>query len=149
MHQLAYNISKQYPQLNLRVPQIIEYQPDERVLVMEAILNPDSTTYSMALSVSDMFGEDLQQVPPSIIDTIRSMVRGLYLHGIEYVDITGYNFLYVNEQTIYIIDFECATTTCIGTTTTSGRDHNYRSPDPYVAEFIGFGPVECWNSKFL
>lgn len=51
------------------------------------------------------YGEDPEDVPEWIWDEIRRMVQTLYEEeGIEYVDITPYNFIEKNDR-IYMIDF--------------------------------------------
>jgi len=57
------------------------------------------------MCVADKYGEDPNDIPKIIWDQIRTIVRILYNEEvIEYIDITGYNFIEKNGK-IYIIDF--------------------------------------------
>lgn len=56
-------------------------------------------------SLASTYGDDPANVPEWIWNEIRGMVEVLYEQdGIEYVDITPYNFIEKNDR-IYIIDF--------------------------------------------
>jgi len=55
--------------------------------------------------LADVYGEDPDDLPTWIWDRIRTMVKTLlYEEGIEYIDITPYNFIEKNNR-IYMIDF--------------------------------------------
>ena len=55
--------------------------------------------------LADKYGDDPIDIPTWIWDEIRTMVQTLYEHeGIEYVDITPYNFIEKYNR-IYMIDF--------------------------------------------
>ena len=55
--------------------------------------------------LADVYGEDEKDIPKWIWDEIRSMVTALMdQEGIEYVDITPYNFI-EKDNRIYMIDF--------------------------------------------
>ena len=55
--------------------------------------------------LADKYGDDPSNIPIWIWDEIRTMVTTLYDHeGIEYVDITPYNFI-EKDNRIYMIDF--------------------------------------------
>ena len=57
------------------------------------------------LCIADRYGEDPRNIPKIIWDQIRVILRILYdEEGIEYIDITGYNFIDKNGK-VYIIDF--------------------------------------------
>lgn len=56
------------------------------------------------MSLADEFGTDPKNIPLWIWDEIRNMVRTLIKIGIEYRDITGYNFM-KNGDKIYMVDF--------------------------------------------
>lgn len=56
------------------------------------------------MSLADFYGED--QIPSSIWNTIRDILQKLWNHGIEYVDITPYNFMIEPDSgKIWVIDF--------------------------------------------
>ena len=57
------------------------------------------------MSIADKYGEDSKNIPKLIWDQIRTILRILYIEeGIEYIDITGYNFI-EKKGKVYIIDF--------------------------------------------
>lgn len=56
-------------------------------------------------SLYEKYGDDPNNIPAWIWDSIRFMLRVLHTEeGIEYIDITPYNFIEKNDK-IYIIDF--------------------------------------------
>jgi tRNA A-37 threonylcarbamoyl transferase component Bud32 len=68
-----------------------------------------------AMCIADKYGENPLNVPKIIWDQIRTIVRILYNEeGIEYIDITGYNFI-EKKGKVYIIDFGDAIYTKKGT----------------------------------
>jgi len=55
--------------------------------------------------LADVYGEDPEEIPEWIWDQIRIMIRTLIEEeGIEYPDITPYNFIEKNDK-IYMVDF--------------------------------------------
>uniref|UniRef100_A0A6C0ENX0 non-specific serine/threonine protein kinase n=1 Tax=viral metagenome TaxID=1070528 RepID=A0A6C0ENX0_9ZZZZ len=55
--------------------------------------------------LANTYGDDPEEIPLWIWDQIRTMVTTLYEHeGIEYIDITPYNFI-EKDNRIYMIDF--------------------------------------------
>lgn len=64
-------------------------------------LNSDNT-------LSNIYGEDPNKIPEWIWNEIRYILNTLVDHGIEYVDITPYNFMEVDNK-IFVIDFGDAT----------------------------------------
>lgn len=55
--------------------------------------------------LANIYGDDPSNIPKWIWNDIRKIVEILYHEeGIEYIDITGYNFIEKDER-IYIIDF--------------------------------------------
>ena len=57
------------------------------------------------MCVADMYGEDPKDIPKIVWDQIRVILKILYFdEGIEYIDITGYNFI-EKKGKVYIIDF--------------------------------------------
>ena len=87
-----------------------------------------------ALSISDMYGENFSNVPVHIIDNIRDIIATLYINGIEYPDITGYNFIEYQDK-IWIIDFGHAS-----------YNSNYHSYDPFIMKFIN--GYNDWNPDY-
>ena len=60
-------------------------------------LNSDNT-------LSNIYGEDSNKIPDWIWTEIRYILNTLVDYGIEYVDITPYNFMEVDDK-IFVIDF--------------------------------------------
>lgn len=60
------------------------------------------------MTIADMYGEDADDVPERIFESIREIVQELTDIGIEFVDITGYNFILGDDEEVYVIDFEHA-----------------------------------------
>ena len=58
------------------------------------------------MSVADMYGENPLDVPVNIFENIRQILQILKENSIDYVDITGYNFMIDDKEKVYIIDFE-------------------------------------------
>ena len=87
-----------------------------------------------ALSISDMYGENFSNVPVHIIDNIRDIIATLYINGIEYPDITGYNFIEYQDK-IWIIDFGHAS-----------YNSNPQSYDPFIMKFIN--GHNDWNPNY-
>ena len=84
-------------------------------------------------TLADIYGEDPSNIPVEIWDDIRRIVSILYeVEGIEYPDITPYNFMEV-EGKIYIIDFGHA----------KYRD---KEPDWFLAEFMD--GENSWNPDY-
>lgn len=100
VEQNEYNMHKYVYDLKLfHVPKIISYDNENKVMTMEKI---------NGMNISDMYGEDVENVPNEIFEIIVNIIKTLKLHDIEYPDITGYNFI-EDKNTygkIWIIDFE-------------------------------------------
>lgn len=74
----------------------VEYEDDICRIVMEDV---------EAECLANIYGDDSKILPIWIWDQIRTMVTTLYeQEGIEYVDITPYNFI-EKDNRIYMIDF--------------------------------------------
>ena len=110
--QHEYNTHKYVYDLNIvNIPAIISYCPDTKVMEMKRI---------DGMSVSDWYGENIDNVPNPVYENIVEIVRLLMMHGICYPDFTGYNFMISQEEcnnslnpgdslkNIWIIDFEHA-----------------------------------------
>ena len=95
-------MQKYVHQLNIvNVPEIIRYDEVNKIMVMLKVGNNN---------LSHNYGENATDVPEELFDKVVKIVRTLVLHGIEYPDLTGYNFV---EDTntygkIWIVDFEHA-----------------------------------------
>jgi len=84
---------------NIYVPKIaFTMSIDETVyIVMEKI---------KGMSVADMYGENPLDIPVNIFEQIRNILHTLKNHKLDYIDITGYNFIVDEDHKIHIIDFE-------------------------------------------
>ena len=122
MHVLVYHLRL------VRVPHPMYYDHARKCMVMEKI---------HGVNVSDTFGDCACNVPIHIRKEIQRMIRILTAHQIQYVDITGYNFVIDSrgETRIWLVDFE----------------HTYESEyvPPSVESFC-LTPVEDmeWNVEF-
>jgi len=94
VHKYVYNLKLE----KVNVPKIISYDKEKEIMVMHKI---------NALNLSDMFGEKSSDIDEYYFDEIRTIIQTLSDNGIEYPDITGYNFI-EHANKIWIIDFEHA-----------------------------------------
>lgn len=62
----------------------------------------------LPMSVCDMYGYEEEDIPGHIWRKTRKVVKTLYNNGIEYLDITGYNFIEDEDGKVWVIDFEHA-----------------------------------------
>jgi len=109
-------------------PKIISYDWKTEVMIMEKIDN---------MSIADFYGEDAKKVPIHIFNEIRQIVSTLLEYNIEYIDITGYNFIEFDEK-IWIIDFEHA-------------GIKKKEPSQFLQEFLSSENknYQYWNPDFL
>jgi len=114
----------------VRTPKIYAYDANTNRMVMEHI---------DGMTVSDYYGEEDNDTPPLIYDKIREIINNLVNINIDYIDITGYNFIIERPMEespkIWIIDFEHA---------------RVRPPDTHPSEFVdSFINGHCgWNPDF-
>ena len=80
----------------VKIPEIIEYNDESKVMVMKKVGNHN---------LSDNYGEDAMDVPDELFSQVVKIVRNLVLHNIEYPDLTGYNFVEDSDGKVWIIDF--------------------------------------------
>ena len=57
------------------------------------------------VTLSDKYGDLAKDIPEWIWNKIRNMIVHLIDEGVEYIDITPYNFMEINHNDIKIIDF--------------------------------------------
>lgn len=109
----------------VNVPRPYSYDNNTKELKMRNIPN---------LSIADTYGEEFHKVPQNISEQIRNIISTLYQYGLEYPDITGYNFIEYQNK-IWIVDFEHA------------QFNNDRAKyDPFILEFIK--GANSWNPQF-
>ncbi len=109
----------------VNVPQIYDYDKDTKTLKMRRIPN---------MCVADMYGENFDDIPEDVTEKIRDIIGTLYLKGVEYPDITGYNFIEYQDK-VWIIDFEHAS-----------FNSKYNTYDPFIKQFIQ--GHNGWNPRF-
>jgi tRNA A-37 threonylcarbamoyl transferase component Bud32 len=112
--------------LNIRIPQILSYDADNKILTMQKITGDN---------LSNIYGENIEDVPIKIIKIIRQLLDLLNQYLVDYIDITGYNFMLDKNENLWIIDFEHA----------KCRD-KHDCVNPFLLEFIN-GKLE-WNPEF-
>lgn len=112
--------------INIHVPKIIDYDPRTKTLTMQKVHGDN---------LSNIYGEEITEVPVKLITIIRKLLGLLTQYLIDYIDITGYNFLLDKDQNLWIIDFEHA----------KCRDMN-DCIDPFLLKFIG--GKQSWNPEF-
>ena len=92
IHNYVYNLNI------VKIPKIYEYNVKDKTMKMEKIPN---------MNIADMYGEEAININNKLFNKIRKIIKTLYLHNIEYIDITGYNFIEYKNK-VWIIDFEHA-----------------------------------------
>jgi tRNA A-37 threonylcarbamoyl transferase component Bud32 len=100
--QSEFFMQKYVYQLNIvNVPEIIEYDEANKIMVMRKVGKNN---------LSHNYGENATDVPDELFDEVVKIVRTLVEHGIDYPDLTGYNFVEDTDTygKIWIIDFEHA-----------------------------------------
>lgn len=110
------------------VPKIVNktFEDERCVIEMEDLQAPN---------LADTYGEDIEDIPEHVWNSIRIILRILLEEeGIEYVDITPYNFI-EKDGKVYIIDFGHAYYTDL-------VDIN-----PFLNDFI-YNGVNDWNPDF-
>lgn len=110
--------------MGIKTPKIIKYDYEAKVLYMEKI---------PFLSISDEYGDKYKDVPTDVMKKVRNLVSQIRDIGINYPDITGYNFIYDGKD-VWIIDFEHA----------SFKTDIYTS---FIKDFID-GNEKIWNPDF-
>jgi tRNA A-37 threonylcarbamoyl transferase component Bud32 len=86
------------------------------------------------MCIADKYGEDPKDIPPRIWVSVRTIIHTLYhKEGIEYIDITPYNFIEKDDK-VYIIDF--------GHASYKSKRMNW-----FVKQFLEEGTNE-WNPDF-
>ena len=112
--------------INIHVPQVIHYDQDKKQLTMQKIYGDN---------LSNIYGEDIKDVPIKLIKIIRKLINLMNYYLVEYIDLTGYNFMLDKNDNLWIIDF--------GHAKCREKDD---TPDPFLLEFIQ-GKLS-WNPEF-
>ena len=112
--------------INIHVPKIINYDKKNKILTMQKIHGDN---------LSNIYGEDIEEIPIKLITIIRQIINTLNSYLVEYVDITGYNFMLDKNENLWIIDFGHA----------KCRDKDDKI-DTFLMEFIN--GKNSWNPEF-
>lgn len=56
-------------------------------------------------SIYELYGDNPRDVPIKVFNQIREIIERLYFSGIEYSDISSYNFIIDKSGKMYVIDF--------------------------------------------
>ncbi len=98
MHKYIYGLKIE----GINIPRPVMYNKTTRQFVMAKI---------DGMSVSDMYGDNIEDIPDDVYEQIREIMMKLVDTGIEYPDFTGYNFVLDNNvpNKLWLIDFEHAT----------------------------------------
>jgi len=131
IHEWTYHLLKSLSKkeeinINIHVPKITSYDPKKKTLTMQKIYGDN---------LSNIYGEEIEVAPIKLIKIIQKFLYTLNEYLIEYIDITGYNFMLDKGNNLWIIDFEhakCKSSSDI--------------IDPFLSEFIN-GKMS-WNPEF-
>jgi RIO-like serine/threonine protein kinase len=91
------------------------------------------------MSIADMYGENPLDIPANIFENIRQILQILRENKIDYIDITGYNFIIDENGKLYIIDFEHCIDRNIDTNINDGKSW-------FLNEFLSGN--NDWNPDF-
>ena len=102
-------LSKKHGELEIELQQIaVKYNFAPRIFMITHEHDESLTVDMQDLgknTLYDIYGDNPEDVPDRVWESIRFMLRVLYEEeGIEYIDITPYNFMEVNDR-VYVIDF--------------------------------------------
>lgn len=102
------------------------------------ILRTDNKTFIEMENIGDMaiaykYGYDVEELPNDIRKQVYDLVYTLYQHGIQYTDITPYNFI-EKDGKVWIIDF--------------GHASNRKRLCEYLKVLFNEGYLHGWNSEF-
>lgn len=103
------------------------------------IINTDYKTYIEMehleeMCVADKYGENIKHIPEYVLEQMYGIIVKLYLQcGIEYIDITPYNFIEKNKR-VYIVDFGHAKPV---------QDRNW-----FIQEIFLHKKIHEWNADF-
>lgn len=94
IHKYVYNLGI------VKTPKIHSYDKKTKTMVLQKI---------NGMSLSDYYGEDETNISEEIFDKIRNILVILCHYNVEYIGITGYNFIKDNNNDIWITGFEHST----------------------------------------
>lgn len=117
---------KKETKVNIRIPRIFSYNETTRQMVMQRVDGDN---------LSNIYGENFSDISINLQNAVRAFIKILNENSIEYIDITGYNFMLDKGDNLWIIDFEH---TKIG--------DNNKENNPFLEKFISGENV--WNPEF-
>ena len=88
-----------YDQDVVNTPKIYEYNRELKRMIMQKIPQ---------MCIADMYGDDKEDLPSSLWDRIREILIKLREIGVNYPDITPYNFIECGNL-VWVIDYGHAT----------------------------------------
>lgn len=108
-------------------PKIIQhYETEDKYIIEMERIN--------GMTLADFYGEKMSDLPASVLCEVKRILKILLYSGIQYIDITPYNFMIEKDtEKIYIIDFEHA----------SRININW-----YVRDFLLEEKLNKWNEDF-
>lgn len=87
--------------------------------------------------LADVYGENLEDIPDWIKSDIVDILYMLYMHvGIEYVDVTPYNFV-EKDGFVWVVDFGHA------------READYENLDGFLDDTFSAWDLQKWNHDFV
>lgn len=104
------------------------------------ILDCQSNSITMerihGLTVADTYGTDIRRLPHAVRREIYEIIHTLYKKaGIQYTDVTGYNFMIDDNGRLWVVDF--------------GHAQQKLEPlDPYLERLFKMERLTRWNSVF-
>lgn len=102
------------------------------------VLKTDQTTFiemeHSGPTISEVFGEHIDDLPNDIRKSIYDILFTLWQHGIQYRDVTPYNFTYKDGR-VWVIDF--------------GHANQYKRLDKYLKNIFNEGWLVNWNPDFI
>ena len=107
----------------VNTPKIHEYNHETKTMTMRKIPQ---------MCLADMYGDNKEQLPPKLWKVIREIMVKLREIGVNYPDITPYNFI-ESGGLVWIIDFGHATI-------------RNRETDKFMLKFIN--GYDGWNDDF-
>ena len=117
---------KKETSINIKIHRIFNYNQEKKELTMQKIIGDN---------LANIYGEEIENIPIKIIDTIRKFINILNSYFVEYIDITGYNFMLDKNENLWIIDFEHS---------------NYREVNGEINEYLNefINGENKWNPYF-
>jgi len=102
------------------------------------VLRTDNKTFIEMENIDDMalaykYGYDVEELPNDIRKQVYDLVYTLYHHGIQYIDITPYNFI-EKDGKVWVIDF--------------GHASKRKRLCEYLKRLFNEGYLHEWNSEF-